>query len=94
MFYFCKMSQPDLFTISTIRSLSKKQRRMRREKFNNKFENQSFTDQLHEQQAKQAAKERQDKINDLLQDIKALQIIGADTSTKKKQLNELLKCKK
>ena len=94
MFYFCKMSQPDLFTISTIRSLSKKQRRMRREKFNNKFEKESFADQLHEQQEKQAAKERQDKINDLLQDIKALQVIGADTSSKKKQLNELLKGKK
>ena len=94
MFYFCKMSQPDLFTISTIRSLSKKQRRMRREKFNNKFENQSFIDQLHEQQAKQAAKERQDKINDLLQDIKALQLIGADTTNKKQELNRIFKDKK
>ena len=67
---------------------------MRREKFNNKFENQSFIDQLHEQQAKQAAKEKQDKINDLLQDIKALQLIGADTTNKKQELNKIFKDKK
>ena len=67
---------------------------MRREKFNNKFEKESFIDQLHEQQAKQAAKERQNKINDLLQDIKALQLIGADTTNKKQELNKIFKDKK
>ena len=84
----------DLFTISTIRSLSKKQRRMRREKFESKFEKESFTSQIEKQQIKDKEKARKDKINELIQDIKALQLIGADTSTKKKQLNELLKCKK
>ena len=67
---------------------------MRREKFESKFEKESFTDQLHEQQTKQAAKERQDKINDLLQDIKALQLIGADTTNKKQELNKIFKDKK
>lgn len=84
----------DLYTIGKIRSLSKKQRRLRKDKFENKFQNESFTNQLSEKQKKDEMKKRQDKINDLLQDIVALQMIGADDSVKKQELNQILKNKK
>ena len=86
----------DLYTIGKIRSLSKKQRRLRKDKFENKFQNESFTNQLSEKQKKDEMKKRQDKINDLLQDIVALQMIG-DTKAadvKKQDLNMILKNKK
>ena len=86
--------KPDLYTIGKIRSLSKKQRRLRKDKFENKFQNESFTNQLSEKQKKDEMKKRQDKINDLLQDIVALQMIGADDSVKKQELNQILKNKK
>ena len=86
----------DIFTIAKIRSLSKKQRRIRRDKFENKFENESFTDQLQEKEKRDEMKNRQDKINDLIQDIKALQIIGDTKSidiadVKKRNLYDILK---
>ena len=83
----------DLFTIAKIRSLSKKQRRLRRDKFENKFEKESFTDQLQEKEKIDEEKNRQDKINDLIQDIKALQIIGDTKSAevKKRDLNDISK---
>lgn len=86
----------DLYTIGKIRSLSKKQRRIRRDKFENKFEKESFTDQLQEKHKKDEMKCRQDKINDLIQDIKALQMIGDTKSAdiKKRDLNDILKNKK
>ena len=86
----------DLFTIAKIRSLSKKQRRLRRDKFENKFENKSSTDQLQEKEKIDEEKNRQDKINDLIQDIKALQIIGdvKSAEVKKRDLNDILKNKK
>ena len=91
--YFYKM---DLYTIGKIRSLSKKQRRIRRDKFENKFEKESFIDQLQEKHKRDEEKNRQDRINDLIQDIKALQMIGdiKAASIKKKELNEILKNKK
>ena len=84
----------DLYTIGKIRSLSKKQRRIRRDKFENKFEKESFIDQLQEKHKRDEEKNRQDRINDLIQDIKALQMIGADASIKKRELNDILKNKK
>ena len=83
----------DIFTIAKIRSLSKKQRRIRRDKFENKFEKESFTDQLQEKEKIDEMKNRQDKINDLIQDIKALQIIGdvKSADVKKHTLNDILK---
>ena len=83
----------DLFTIAKIRSLSKKQRRLRRDKFENKFNNESFSDQLQERHKIDEEKNRQDKINDLIQDIKALQMIGDVKSAdiKKHTLNDILK---
>ena len=83
----------DLFTIAKIRSLSKKQRRLRRDKFENKFNNESFTDQLQEKEKIDEMKNRQDKINDLIQDIKALQIRGdmKSADVKKHTLNDILK---
>ena len=87
---------PDLFTIGKIRSLSKKQNRIRRNKFESKFEKESFTDQLQEKHKRDEAKNRQNKINDLIQDIKALQLIGATekAEVKKRELNDILKNKK
>ena len=82
---------PDLNTIAIVRSLSKKQRRARRQKHENKFIDNDFTKQLEEQHNKEEAKKRQEKINDLLKDITALQIIGADTSIKKAELNKIFK---
>ena len=86
----------DLYTIGKIRSLSKKQRRIRRAKFGNKFEKESFTDQLQKKHKNDEEKNRQDKINDLIQDIKALQKIGDIKSAdiKKRELNDILKNKK
>ena len=83
----------DLFTIAQIRSLSKKQRRIRRDKFENKFEKESFTDQLQEKEKIDEMKNRQDIINDLIQDIKALQMIGdvKSADVKKHTLNDILK---
>ena len=97
----------DIFTIAKIRSLSKKQRRIRRDKFENKFNNESFTDQLQEKEKRDEMKNRQDKINDLIQDIKALQMISeaqaarggvgdvksalAIADVKKHTLNDILK---
>ena len=88
------LSSLDLYTIGKIRSLSKKQRRIRRDKFENKFEKESFIDQLSEKHKREEEKNRQDRINDLIQDIKALQMIGADDSIKKQELNQILKSKK
>ena len=82
---------PDLNTIAIVRSLSKKQRRARKQKHENKFIDKAFTKQLEEQRIKEEAKKRQDKINDLLQEITALQIIGADASIKKAELNKIFK---
>ena len=86
----------DLYTIGKIRSLSKKQRRMRRDKFENKFEKESFIDQLQEKHKRDEEKNRQNRINDLIQDIKALQMKGdvKAADIKKKELNEILKNKK
>ena len=91
---FVPLTRLDLYTIGKIRSLSKKQRRMRRDKFENKFEKESFRDQLSEKHKRDEEKNRQARINDLIQDIKALQMIGADVSIKKKELNDILKNKK
>ena len=85
------MAGPDINTVMIVRSLSKKQRRARRQKHENKFIDNDFTKQLEEQHNKEEAKKRQEKINDLLQEITALQIIGADTSIKKAELNKIFK---
>ena len=82
---------PDINTVMIVRSLSKKQRRARKQKHENKFIDKDFTKQLEEQHIKEEAKKRQDTINDLLQEITALQIIGADTSIKKEELNKIFK---
>ena len=91
LFLYKYMAGPDLNTIAIVRSLSKKQRRARKQKHENKFNDKDFTKQLEEQRIKEEAKKRQDKINDLLQEITALQIIGADTSIKKAELNKIFK---
>ena len=85
------MAGPDINTVMIVRSLSKKQRRARKQKHENKFIDNDFTKQLEEQHNKEEAKKRQEKINDLLKDITALQIIGADTSNKKEELNKIFK---
>ena len=85
------MAGPDINTVMIVRSLSKKQRRARRQKHENKFIDNDFTKQLEEQHNKEEAKKRQEKINDLLKDITALQIIGSDASNKKEELNKIFK---
>ena len=85
------MGGPDINTVMIVRSLSKKQRRARKQKHENKFIDKDFTKQLEEQHNKEEARKRQEKINDLLKDITALQIIGADTSIKKEELNKIFK---
>ena len=85
------VATPDLNTIAIVRSLSKKQRRARKQKQENKFNDKEFSEQLEELHKKEEAKKRQAKINDLLQEITALQIIGADTSIKKAELNKIFK---
>ena len=78
---------PDINTVMLVRSLSKKQRRarkMRREK--RSLEN--FTEQLKERNEKA---EKQKKINDLIQQIIAYQILGIETLPKRMELCNLLK---
>ena len=81
----------DWFTISKIRSLSKKRRREKRMKTEDKFTVHSFDEQYNELKAKHEAAAKQAKIRDLIETIKAKQIIGDDVTDMKMQLAALLK---
>ena len=80
----------DLYTISKIRTLSKQRRRERREKMDAKFAEKTFEEQMKEQAEKDEKEQQQKKINALFETIKALQIIGADTTDARNQLKEAL----
>ena len=80
----------DLYTISKIRTLSKQRRRERREKMDVKFAEKTFEEQMKEQAEKDEKEQLQKKINALIETIKALQIVGADTTDARNQLKEAL----
>ena len=80
----------DLYTISKIRSLSKQRRRQRREKMDVKFAEKTFEEQMKEQAEKDKTQQHKKKIDGLIETIKALQIIGADTSSLRQQLRQEL----
>ena len=80
----------DLYTISKIRTLSKQRRRERREKMDAKFAEKTFEEQMKEQAEKDEKEQLQKKISALIETIKALQIIGADTTDARNQLKEAL----
>ena len=80
----------DWNTICKIRSLSKQSRRKRRIKTEEKFTVKSFDEQMTELKNKRDADARQSKIKELIETIKALQIIGDDATALKQELSALL----
>ena len=80
----------DLYTISKIRSLSKQRRRARREKMDVKFSDKTYEEQMKELAEKNNKKEQKKQIADKIQTIKAMEIIGADTTELRSQLREMI----
>ena len=74
-----------LTTISKIRSLSKQRRRTKR-----LLTEQKENVDLKVYQNERLKKEQQEKINDLIQTIKAMELIGGNTDALKSQLKKLL----
>ena len=81
----------DWSTICKIRSLSKQRRRDRRAKTEEKFANKSFDEQMTELKNKRDADARKTKIKELIETIKALQIIGDDATALKQELSKMLR---
>ena len=89
----------DWYTLSKIRSLDKKRRRMRRIKREEKFVTKSFDQQMNELQLKRDQEAKQAKIKQLLETIKAMQIIGepctalreAEIAKLREELDKLLR---
>ena len=79
----------DLYVEAQLKSLNKQRRRERRKKREERFENKSFEEQLKERdQMKEQAQKK--KINELIMTIKALELIGIDTSKERETLKQLL----
>ena len=81
----------DWYTLSKIRSLDKKRRRMRRIKREEKFVTKSFDQQMNELQLKRDQEAKQAKIKQLLETIKAMQIIGEPCTALREELDKLLR---
>ena len=81
----------DLYTVSKIRSLSKKRRRAHIEKMETKFVDKNYVQQMQELNATNEKLAQKRQIDDLIQTMKALQMVGADTSTVRKKLDSLLR---
>ena len=79
----------DLFVEAKLMSMKKQRRRERRKKREERFENKSFEEQLKERdQMKEQAQKK--KINELIMTIKAMELIGIDTSKERGTLKQLL----
>ena len=81
----------DWYTLTKLRSLEKKRRRERLMKIEEKFATKSFEEQMNERKLQQEKEHKQAKVNELLETIRAMQIIGVDTTQIKKQASTILK---
>ena len=84
-FYFCKM---DIWTEAKIRSLTKQKRREKRNRQDSLIEH--LDEDMKKKKEKEEQKLKQKRINELIQTIKALQIINADTTKQREELKQLL----
>ena len=80
----------DLFVEAKLMSMKKQRRRERRKKREERFEKQSFEEQMKEHDAMRVEAAKKKKINELIMTIKALEIIGTDTTKERDTLKQLL----
>ena len=80
----------DLYVEAQLKSLNKQRRRARRKKREENFENKTFEEQLKERDKMKEQAQMKKKINDLIMTIKALELIGIDTSKERETLKQLL----
>ena len=80
----------DMFDKAKIRSLSKQRRRKKLLQMDEKFEKQPFSAQLAEQERRQRIAQRQAKIQELIQTIKAMNLLNVDVSELKEELKKLI----
>ena len=89
----------DLYVEAQLKSLNKQRRalpgasgsrRERRKKQEERFENKSFEEQLKERDQMKEQAQKKKKINELIMTIKALELIGIDTSKERETLKQLL----
>ena len=80
----------DLYVEAQLKSLNKQRRRERRKKREERFENKTFEEQLKERDLMKLDVERKKKINELIMTIKAMELIGIDTSKERETLKQLL----
>ena len=81
----------DWYTICKLRSLDKKRRRERLSKIENKFSTQSFNDQMNERKLKQQEELKQAKARELIETIRAMQMVGGDDTQLRKKVSSILK---
>ena len=81
----------DILTKDKLRSIAKRKRRAKREKREKLREH--FDEEMKQRAERIAAEAKTKKIRELLDTIRALQLIGADVTAQKATLNELFKSK-
>ena len=79
----------DLFTRAKLRSIEKQKRRMKRERRENKLETFDLDMKTHNERMHKQV--RQQRIKELIETIKALQMIGSDCSQRKQELDKLFR---
>ena len=79
----------DLSSVSKIRTLSKQRYRKKREMMEMKTP-EEMKKQFEQLTAQRETQKRQQRINDLIQTIKAAQLIGAEDKVFKRQLHQIL----
>ena len=82
----------DLFVEAKIRSLNKQKRRARRAKLEQKRES-NFSELMQKREAERSAALRQKQITELIQTIKAMELISADTTIQRNTLRNLFSSK-
>ena len=84
----------DIWTQLKLSQLERKRRREKRAKREERFEKMSFEEQVSKRTTDNQNAERQKRIKDLIETIKALQMLKADCSKQREELNQLLKPQK
>ena len=85
------MEKLDIMTKAKITTINKRRRRAKREKRENLKER--FDQEMKERDERLAALSKEKKVRELLDTIRALQLVGGDTSNQKIMLNEIFKQK-
>lgn len=78
----------NIFLEAKLRTLNKQKRRTKKEKYITKVERFEEDMKLHDERMVEASKQK--RIKELLDTIRAFQIIGVDTTSKKQELKEIL----